>query len=63
MTPQDSKFIEPSPKTFEYSFNDRQYHAMEIDHLERCSDFLRPLEEAFLDEPHIMAEALKDIQI
>ncbi len=36
---------------------------MEMEDLGKCSDFLRPLEEAFLDEPDIMAEALKDIQL
>jgi hypothetical protein len=35
---------------------------MELEDLGRCSDFLRPLEEAFPDEPNIIAEALKDIQ-
>jgi len=62
VTPQEGKFIKPSPITFDYSFNDRQYHEMEMEDLGRCSDFLIPLEEAFPNEPQIMAETLKDIQ-
>ena len=62
VTPQEGKFIKPSPITFDYSFNDRQYHEMEMEDLGRCSDFLIPLEDAFPNEPQIMPETLKDIQ-